>query len=121
MAPPVHCCPGRPGTRPRRLSNRRLVRRARPCRAAQSSCRDTKGPGRPPARVVALPQRTRVPSPFPGMDPYFEHPRLWPGFHAWLMAALAEDLSLRLLPRYFVALEERVYIAPTQELAGIPD
>jgi hypothetical protein len=55
------------------------------------------------------------------MDPYLERPRLWPGFHAWLMPALAEDLSVRLLPRYFVALEERVYIAATNDLAGIPN
>jgi len=26
-----------------------------------------------------------MPSPFPGMDPYLEHPDLWPGFHASLL------------------------------------
>lgn len=66
-----------------------------------------------------------MPSPFPGMDPYLEHPALWPGIHNWLIAALAEHLSPRLLPRYYVALEERLYIAappaPGPDFAGVPD
>jgi hypothetical protein len=62
-----------------------------------------------------------VPSPFPGMDPYLEHPGLWPSFHNRLIAALDEDLSPRLRPRYFVALEERVYIAGPPEFVGVPD
>jgi Protein of unknown function (DUF4058) len=38
-------------------------------------------------------------SPFPGMDPYLEHPALWPDVHNRLMAALADDLSERVAPR----------------------
>jgi len=52
-----------------------------------------------------------VPSPFPGMDPYLEHPDLWPDVHNSLIAALANELSPTLRPRYYVALEERTYLS----------
>src|SRR5688572_21221096 len=57
------------------------------------------------------------------MDPYLEHPDLWPDVHNRLIAALDEHLSPRLPPRYFLALEQRVYIAepPERELVGRPD
>jgi hypothetical protein len=48
-----------------------------------------------------------VPSPFPGVDPYLENPELWPDVHNRLIAALGDDLSPLLRPRYYVALEER--------------
>jgi Protein of unknown function (DUF4058) len=51
-----------------------------------------------------------VPSPFPGMDPYLEHPTLWPGMHNGLIAALQLFLAPQLRPRYYVAMEERLYI-----------
>ena len=35
----------------------------------------------------------RIPTPFPGMDPYLEHPTLWPGVHNRLIIALADVLS----------------------------
>lgn len=62
-------------------------------------------------------------SPFPGMDPYLENPVFWPGFHNWLIAALADALSADLPSQYFVALEERVYVAFAPEMgpSGIPD
>ena len=34
--------------------------------------------------------------PFPGMDPYLEHPVLWEGLHARLIVALANQLQPRL-------------------------
>jgi Protein of unknown function (DUF4058) len=43
-----------------------------------------------------------MPSPFPGMDPYLEHPEVWPGFHLLLIAALAESLTPQLRPKYAV-------------------
>jgi len=49
-------------------------------------------------------------SPFPGMDPYLEHPALWPDVHNRLIAAIADNLSPRLAPRYYVGLERRVYL-----------
>lgn len=64
-----------------------------------------------------------MPSPFPGMDPWLERPELWPDVHNGLIAALREALGPRLRPRYFVALEERVYTEDAQGLAlvGRPD
>ena len=51
-----------------------------------------------------------MPSPFPGMDPYLEHPTLWPGVHNGLIAALQLSLAPQLRPHYYVAIEERLYI-----------
>jgi len=51
-----------------------------------------------------------MPSPFPGMDPYLEHPALWPDVHASLITALRDTLAPRLRPRYYVAVEERTYV-----------
>jgi Protein of unknown function (DUF4058) len=64
-----------------------------------------------------------VPSPFPGMDPYLEHSTLWPGVHNGLIAALQLSLAPQLRPRYYVALEERLYITePDQRVfVGCPD
>ncbi|MDW8268967.1 MAG: DUF4058 family protein [Anaerolineae bacterium] len=55
-----------------------------------------------------------MPSPFPGMDPYLEHPQLWPDVHLGLIAAMRADLAPRLSPRYVVAVEERTYIAAAE-------
>ncbi len=52
-----------------------------------------------------------VPSPFPGMDPYLEHFDLWPDVHNSLIAAVANELSPILRPRYYIALEERTYLS----------
>jgi Protein of unknown function (DUF4058) len=67
-------------------------------------------------------ERVSVPSPFPGMDPYLEHPDLWPDVHNRLIAALGDELSPTLRPRYYVALEERTYLEPGElALVGRPD
>jgi hypothetical protein len=60
-------------------------------------------------------------SPFPGMDPYLEHPSLWPDVHNRLIAALADDLSERVAPRYYVGLERRAYLLKADDLVGRPD
>ena len=60
-----------------------------------------------------------MPSPFPGMDPYLEHPVLWEGLHARLVVAIANHLQPRLDPRYVASVEERVYIEGPQR--RIPD
>jgi hypothetical protein len=52
-----------------------------------------------------------MPTPFPGMDPYLDHPELWPSVHLGLIAAIWMDLAPRLSPRYTVSVEERTYIA----------
>src|SRR5689334_5348975 len=48
--------------------------------------------------------------PFPGMDPWLEHPSVWPGLHNRLIAAIADAIETRLPDRYFVGLEERTVV-----------
>lgn len=61
--------------------------------------------------------------PFPGMDPWLEHPAIWPGVHSSLIASIRDELAAKLAPRYFVDIEERVYLVETesQEYLGRPD
>ncbi|MBI2898654.1 MAG: DUF4058 family protein [Planctomycetes bacterium] len=62
-------------------------------------------------------------TPFPGMDPYLEHPALWPDVHNRLIAAIGDRLGPILRPRYSVCLEERTYVGEPDELVfiGRPD
>jgi hypothetical protein len=46
--------------------------------------------------------------PFPGMDPYLEHPVLWESVHARLIVTIANQLQPKLDPRYITSVEERV-------------
>lgn len=59
-----------------------------------------------------------MPSPFPGMDPYLEHPVLWEGVHARMVVAIANRLQPLLDPRYVATVEERVYIEGPQRRTG---
>ncbi len=47
-------------------------------------------------------------SPFPGMNPYLEHPNIWEDFHASLAGEIRDQLSPNLRPRYYAALVPRV-------------
>jgi hypothetical protein len=58
--------------------------------------------------------------PFPGMDPYLEHPHLWQGFHTRLVVELANALQPLLRPRYVASIEERLYVV-TPHQQRIPD
>ncbi len=62
-------------------------------------------------------------SPFPGMDPYLEHPDLWPDVHNGLITAIRDEMSPLVRPRYYIALEERTFLEEPLELAlvGRPD
>lgn len=62
-------------------------------------------------------------SPFPGMNPYLEHPELFPGLHHWLIIEIARFLSPQLRPKYRVAVEVRMYetIDENSLVVGIPD
>lgn len=64
-----------------------------------------------------------MPSPFPGMDPYLEHPSRWPEVHSRLISAIANNLESRLSEAYFIGVEKRVYQLTTDDsiLIGIPD
>jgi hypothetical protein len=57
------------------------------------------------------------------MNPYLEHPELWPEVHHLLIGLLAETLNPQLLPTYRAAIEKRVYELSGEEavLIGIPD
>ena len=64
-----------------------------------------------------------MPSPFPGMNPYLEHPELWSEVHSRLIVAIADDLANHLSDQYRVAIEKRTYFSGEDEslLVGIPD
>ena len=53
---------------------------------------------------------SKMPSPFPGMNPWLEQDALWHDFHQRLLTAMSDCISDAVSPRYFVALEEHVYI-----------
>ncbi len=50
-----------------------------------------------------------MPIPFPGMNPYLEHPDLWPNVHQKMIAALADMLRKQLPAGYQVKLRNRRY------------
>lgn len=58
-----------------------------------------------------------MPSPFPGMDPYLEDPALCSGFHHSFLSAIQERLAPVVRPKYFVRVEERVYVAQEDDAA----
>jgi hypothetical protein len=51
-----------------------------------------------------------MPSPFPGMNPYLEQASVWQDFHHRFITAAAEALGSQVMPRYFVKIEEHLYI-----------
>jgi Protein of unknown function (DUF4058) len=55
-----------------------------------------------------------MPSPFPGMNPYFEQPGIWRGFHGLLLGQLTFALNSRVTPRYHADYEESLYIDQPQ-------
>ena len=60
-----------------------------------------------------------MPSPFPGMDPFIEGQR-WRDFHHSFIETLREQLVPRVLPRYDVEVEERVYLEKVGDDLGHP-
>jgi len=56
-----------------------------------------------------------VASPFPGMNPYLEQEDAWHDFHESFMPAVRELLNAQVLPRYFVKIDEHVYIHELDE------
>ena len=62
---------------------------------------------------------TQLPqNPFPGMNPYLEHPRLWPDVHNSIITALRNYLARRLRPEYRVTTQERVYVLAEPDSNG---
>ena len=69
-----------------------------------------------------------MPSPFPGMDPYLEHPDFWQETHNRLIIAIADTIMPQIRPKYEVAIDKRIYeiTDPNDSngdslLVGIPD
>jgi Protein of unknown function (DUF4058) len=62
-------------------------------------------------------------SPFPGMNPYLEHRRLWPDLHESLIPAIRDVLAQQVAPAYYVAIEEQVFLVEfdREEFVGRPD
>src|SRR5687767_9988588 len=52
-----------------------------------------------------------MPSPFPGMDPYLEHPKLWPAFQHQVLACLYQILLPGLVDRYRARVGSRAYVS----------
>jgi hypothetical protein len=61
--------------------------------------------------------------PFPGMDPWLEHPALWPDVHDSLIAAIRDEITPLVSPKYYVALGRRTYLLQPEDLlfVGRPD
>ena len=55
-----------------------------------------------------------MPSPFPGMDPYLEHPAVFPGLHNRFIAVLSEFLQAALPAPYYAEIGERVWVEVSQ-------
>ena len=66
-----------------------------------------------------------MPSPFPGMNPWLEQDALWHDFHQRILTAMSDAIADEVSPRYYVALEEHVYIheppEPVARFLGRPD
>ncbi len=62
-------------------------------------------------------------TPFPGMDPYLEHPALWPDVHNSLITAIRDALTPKVAPRYYIGLERRTFILKPDDVVfiGRPD
>jgi len=63
-------------------------------------------------------------SPFPGMDPYLEEPRLWPDVHHALITTIRDQIQAQLAPAYRAVITpylafESIEIAPARTF--IPD
>lgn len=61
-----------------------------------------------------------MPSPFPGMDPYLEHPDIFSDFHDSFIAYLREVIQSQLPAPYFAAIGRRTWIQISERFIG-PD
>src|SRR5437588_6231155 len=65
-----------------------------------------------------------MPSLFPGMDPFLEHPAYWMDFHSRFINCWCEAIADTLPPHYEASLGERVYLVehdPESRKLGYPD
>jgi hypothetical protein len=60
-------------------------------------------------------KENRMPSPFPGMNPYLEQDDAWHDFHERFCPLVAELLTAQVRPNYIVKIDEHVYIHELSE------
>ena len=56
-----------------------------------------------------------MPSPFPGMDPYLEHPAWWPDFHARFIPIICDALNEVLPDQYDARIETATQLVDIPE------
>lgn len=56
-----------------------------------------------------------MPSPFPGMNPYLEHPDVWHDFHNQFCVTSRTALAAAIRPKYICQVEEHLYIHESSE------
>ena len=61
-----------------------------------------------------------MPSPFPGMDPFLENPRIFPDFHDTMIAFIKEGIQPKLPAPYYAAIAARVWLEKADRFLG-PD
>jgi Protein of unknown function (DUF4058) len=61
-----------------------------------------------------------MPSPFPGMDPYLEHPAFFPGLHDRFITYLSESVQEKLPEPYYAEMSDRVWVEISSRNIG-PD
>jgi hypothetical protein len=61
-----------------------------------------------------------MPSPFPGMDPYLEHPAHFPDLHDRLVIHVSEALQEKLPAPYYSVIGSRIWVEPSR-LSIVPD
>ena len=62
-------------------------------------------------------------NPFPGMNPYLEHPELWHQVHNRLIVGIADAIADQIAPQYRVSIEQRIYQSfdDPRSIVGIAD
>lgn len=59
-----------------------------------------------------------MPSPFPGMDPWLEHPDVFPDVHDRLVTYISDALNERLPSPYFANTATRVWVEISERMIG---
>lgn len=61
-----------------------------------------------------------MPSPFPGMDPFLEHPEVFPDLHDTLIALMTMAIQPQLPHPYYAAIGARIWVEKSERPLG-PD
>ena len=94
--------------------------RTRPASTARTCPAKIVGGERRSPSIARLNASLAMPSPFPGMDPFLEHPAIFPGLHERLIAYLSESLQARLPEPYYAEIGERLWVETSDRSIG-PD